>query len=109
MRHLTGFVAVAAGMALTVALVPSPSRPAPAGEPVPGVPVLTDVHLAGQHVPVFVTPNRPGANLILVGGEPIGVTLNGTPAVDRPGANGKWARVELPPGAGTVSLEAAGE
>ncbi len=75
-----------------------------------GVPVLREVPLAGQHVPVLITPGRPGANLVLVDGVTGGVRV-GTgqdrlaDAETRPGASGLWTVVELPAGASRLWLE----
>ena len=80
----------------------------------PGVPALREIHLAGQHLPVLLTPLRPGANLVLVGGQADGVRVGVDPAnlvdaSDRVGTNGKWTVVDLPAGSATVWLELAGQ
>lgn len=72
--------------------------------PTPGVPLLAGASLADQRTPVLVTPHRPGRNLVhfpersghdltvrTEGGEPV-------KAAPRPGSDGAWAEVELPPG-----------
>jgi hypothetical protein len=70
-----------------------------------GVPVVREVHLAGHHVPVLITPGRPGANLVLVDGPTGGVSVGSVEAQPRAGASGLWAVVELPAGASTVWIE----
>jgi hypothetical protein len=119
-RWTAGIVAVVAVLAVNAYLVGTlgtPPRPAATAAPAPGVPLLREVHLAGQHLSVLVTPQRPGANLVLVGGESGesgGVRVGAAPdtltaAAARPGAAGQWAAVDLPPGPGAVWLEFGGE
>lgn len=69
--------------------------PQPDALPIPGVPLLREA--AG--VPVLVSPQRPGRNLVHVpeSAGP-GVTVSGVVATPRPGAEGYWADVELPAG-----------
>ncbi len=104
-RRSTGWVMVAAFVAWSsVAAVPRPAEP-----PTPGVPVLAEVVLAGQRVPVLVTPHRPGRNLVHLpasAGGGIGVDAGGpaVPAVPRAGAEGTWAEVDLPVGRGEIVL-----
>jgi len=68
-----------------------------------GVPLLTAAHTPTGHVPVLVTPGRPGANLVYVGGSdavPVGTDAgHALMATEQPGAVGRWAVVDLPPGA----------
>jgi hypothetical protein len=67
-----------------------------------GVPLLTAAHTSAGHVPVLVTPGRPGLNLVYVAGSdavPVGSDPgHALPAAERPGAGGRWATVDLPPG-----------
>ncbi len=93
-------VLVAAG--LGVAGVPAPPAP-------PASPGLTAVHLAGEHVGVLVTPNRPGRNLVLLSGITGSASVNGGPATSRPGTAGLWALVDLPAGRGSLRIERGGE
>jgi hypothetical protein len=113
-RWTTGTVAVVAVLALNAYLVGALGPPQPPVAAGPGVPLLHEVHLAGQHLPVLVTPQRPGVNLVLVGGESGGVRVGAdqdrlVTVAARPGAAGQWATVTLPPGAGAVWLESGGE
>ncbi|WP_051897817.1 hypothetical protein [Sciscionella sediminilitoris] len=84
--------------------------PEPGALPTPGVPELTHVRLAGKQVPLLVTPNRPGPNLVHFpdsAGRDITVTgADGhrVRAGSRPGAEGSWARVNLPAGRGTLTI-----
>lgn len=104
---------VVAIMGATVALVAT-TAPSPAERgPAPGLPLVREVHLAGQHLPVLITPHRPGTNLVLVGGESSGIRVGRDPdsldaAADRPGTTGKWTTVDLPPGPGEIWLEYGG-
>lgn len=81
--------------------------PAPDALPIAGVSLLRDVSVAGQQIPVLVSPQRPGRNLVHVPVE--GVTVNGVPATRRPGADGYWAEVELPGGRGDLSITSGGD
>ncbi|MBW4717078.1 hypothetical protein [Saccharothrix obliqua] len=83
--------------------------PRPAELPTPGVPVLAEVTLAGQRVPVLVTPHRPGRNLVhlpasAVDGVRVAAGGPPSPALPRVGAEGTWAEVDLPAGRGDVVL-----
>ncbi|HVV08875.1 hypothetical protein [Amycolatopsis sp.] len=73
--------------------------PAPAALPVPGVPLLTTASLGGQDIPVLVSPQRPGRNLVHVpAAAGAGLTVAGVPLTQRAGAEGYWAEVDLPAG-----------
>ncbi|SDC45905.1 hypothetical protein [Actinokineospora iranica] len=82
--------------------------PSPAELPEPGVPVLAEASLAGQRVPVLISPHRPGRNLVhfpASAGNRVEVSVAGGPAVTatpRAGAEGTWAEVDLPAGRGSV-------
>ncbi|MCR6485266.1 hypothetical protein M8542_20770 [Amycolatopsis sp. OK19-0408] len=79
--------------------------PAPPPLPVPGVPLLAD----DAGFPVLVSPQRPGRNVVhfpaSAGGE-LSVGAGGlvTKAVARPGAEGTWADVDLPPGRSDLEI-----
>jgi hypothetical protein len=65
------------------------------------VPLLRYLTLAGQQLPVFVVPQRPGWNLVHVGADEARAGLDRarlTRAGARPGATGSWALVRLPAG-----------
>ncbi|WP_033435161.1 hypothetical protein [Saccharothrix syringae] len=88
--------------------------PQPAELPVPGVPVLADATLAGRHVPVLVSPHRPGRNLVhLPAGAGTGLVVavgdREVPAVPVEGAEGTWAEVDLPAGRGAITVRAGGD
>ncbi|HVW41464.1 MAG TPA: hypothetical protein VHC18_08955 [Amycolatopsis sp.] len=86
----------------TVVALPRPAEP-----PTPGVPLLTTVSLSGQQIPVLVSPQRPGRNLVHV---PVaGVTVGGVLATGRPGAQGYWADVDLPSGRGELTISGGGQ
>ncbi|MFE0027782.1 hypothetical protein [Amycolatopsis sp. NPDC059021] len=96
-----GAAGVAVGFLAWSALAAIPQPPA---LPVPGVPLLADAVAGGARIPVLLSPQRPGRNLVhfpasagddLSAGVPGGLI---TKAVARPGAEGSWAEVELPPG-----------
>ena len=76
--------------------------PRPADLPTPGVPLLGSA--AGT--PVLVVPQRPGHNLVHL---PVEAVVNGVHAVHRPGTNGAWAAIDLPPGRSTLQISAAGK
>ncbi|HJQ46754.1 MAG TPA: hypothetical protein VJ870_10595 [Amycolatopsis sp.] len=85
----------------TVAALPRPPEP-----PTPGVALLSTVSLSGRQVPVLVSPQRPGRNLVHV---PVaGLAVNGVAATERPGAQGYWADVELPRGRGDLTISGGG-
>ncbi|MFI5609976.1 hypothetical protein [Amycolatopsis sp. NPDC051903] len=81
--------------------------PAPPPLPVPGVPLLAD---AGGF-PVLVSPQRPGHNLVhfpASAGTGLAVATGAGPvaqAVTRPGAEGTWADVVLPPGRSELRIQ----
>ncbi len=78
--------------------------PVPGPPPTPGVPLLTRVTLAGKQVPVLVSPQRPGHNLVHLpagAGAGVSVTTAGgrpVPVTERAGTDGRWAEVALPAG-----------
>ena len=81
--------------------------PTPPDLPVPGKPLLGTVHLEGRDVPVLVTPHRPGPNLVHLpesAGTNVTIRAGGEQVVatKRPGAQGLWAEVQLPPGRSDV-------
>ncbi|GAB2996019.1 hypothetical protein LWP59_24580 [Amycolatopsis acidiphila] len=79
--------------------------PHPADLPVPGTGLLTTASLGGQDVPVLVSPQRPGRNLVHVPASAgAGVAVAGVPATARPGADGFWADVDLPGGRSTLRI-----
>jgi hypothetical protein len=87
-----GVFAVAAAFLAWTTFV---ALPQPEDLPIPGVPLLR----AAAGVPVLVSPQRPGHNLVHVpeSAGP-GVTVSGVVATHRPGAEGYWAEVDLPAG-----------
>jgi hypothetical protein len=90
-------------VALILALSTTPLVPAgilwgPAGVD----PGLHRIRAGGEDLPVFVTPQRPGWNLVMLPGEQGSVGTHPqrlVPAASRPGGRGSWALVELPEGA----------
>jgi len=76
--------------------------PRPADLPTPGVPLLGDA----TGVPVLVAPQRPGRNLVHLPDE---ATVNGVKAVARPGMNGAWAEIDLPPGRSSLRISRDGQ
>ncbi|MEC3979169.1 hypothetical protein [Amycolatopsis sp. H20-H5] len=96
-----GVVGVAIGFVAWSALAAIPRPPA---LPVPGVPLLAAVVAGGAQVPVLVSPQRPGRNLVhfpASAGDDLSAGLEGglvTKAISRPGAEGTWAEVDLPEG-----------
>jgi hypothetical protein len=86
-----------------------PAIPRPPELPTPGVPRLVDASVAGQALPVLVSPHRPGRNLVHFpdsAGRGIIVEAGGrlVPATARPGSEGTWAEVDLPAGRGDVVI-----
>lgn len=75
--------------------------PRPADLPTPGVPLLG----TASGAPVLVVPQRPGHNLVHLPGEAV---VNGVRAVARPGMNGAWADIDLPPGRSTLQISSGG-
>jgi hypothetical protein len=77
---------------------------------VPGVPLLADE----PGVPVLVSPQRPGHNVVhfpaSAGGDLAAGVRGGliTKAVARPGAEGTWADVDLPPGRSDLEIHRGG-
>ncbi|KAA9165797.1 hypothetical protein FPZ12_004750 [Amycolatopsis acidicola] len=79
--------------------------PAPAVLPVPGVPLLTTASVGGQDIPVLVSPQRPGRNLVHVPASAgAGLSIAGVPLTQRAGAQGYWAEVDLPSGRSDLDL-----
>ena len=113
-RAVTGILAVglvAVGVAALLASSDS-SAPQAAEEPVkPDVPVLRSLSLPGQHLSVLVVPNRPGYNLVGVGGA--GQASAGTdrarltPGSSRPGSAQIWIGVDLPAGTSRLWVSTA--
>ncbi|MGC7093912.1 hypothetical protein ACPZ19_04545 [Amycolatopsis lurida] len=102
-----GTVGIVAGFVAFSALA---AIPRPAELPVPGVPVLSEASLGGQRVPLLISPQRPGRNLVhfpASAGDQLDVQVpGGTPvrALPRAGAEGTWAEIDLPAGRGEVLL-----
>ncbi|MBB4686481.1 hypothetical protein [Amycolatopsis jiangsuensis] len=100
-----GVAGVAVGFVAWSALAAVPQPPP---LPVPGVPLLADSTVGGASVPVLVSPQRPGRNLVHFpassGSDLSAEVEDGTvsPAVARAGAEGSWAEVDLPPGRSTL-------
>ncbi|WP_336161858.1 hypothetical protein [Amycolatopsis sp. VC5-11] len=100
-----GVAGVALGFVAWSALA---AVPQPAPLPVPGVPLLADATVGGASVPVLVSPQRPGRNLVhfpASAGTDLSAGVEGgtvTTAAARAGAEGSWAEVELPPGRSTL-------
>ncbi|WP_410639625.1 hypothetical protein [Amycolatopsis sp. lyj-346] len=84
--------------------------PAPPPLPVPGVPLLADE----PGFPVLVSPQRPGHNVVhfpASAGDDLSAGVRGsliTKAFARPGAEGTWADVELPPGRSDLEIRRGG-
>jgi hypothetical protein len=115
-----------------------PALPAAAAAPVAGQPLLRPVSLAGRQVSVLVMPMRPGPNLVHLGmagpstaaspgmgpamagggmggdtgvaGGAVTVSAGGAAvaATPRAGAPGLWAVVDIPAGAGALTLAGRG-
>lgn len=91
-------VTAAAALVAGVGLVGVPLPPAPADA---GIPMVRQVNAAGQRLPVLVTPQRPGWNLVHIGADDVRVGLDpGRLAATgaRPGTTGSWGLVWLPAG-----------
>jgi hypothetical protein len=107
-----GVIGVAAGFLVWSATA---AIPAPLPLPVAGAPVLDQVSLAGKQVPVLITPQRPGPNLVhFPAGAGTGISVDtgsGPPvtAIARPGAEGTWAEVTLPAGRSELVLATHGD
>lgn len=96
--------ALLAGGALAAIELP----PAP---PVPGAPLLRSVALADQVIPIAVVPQRPGLNLVHVGGTDVTVGVDRqhlVPATPRPGSTGGWSLLALPVGPSTLWVQQGG-
>jgi len=101
----------AAGVALGfVAWSALGAIPVPPPLPVPGVPLLADA----PGFPVLVSPQRPGHNVVhfpASAGDDLSAGVRGgliTKAVARPGAEGTWADVDLPPGRSDLEIRRGG-
>ncbi|KZB82580.1 hypothetical protein [Amycolatopsis regifaucium] len=96
-----GAAAVAVGFVAWSALAAIPKPPE---LPIPGVPLLADASVGGQRIPVLVSPQRPGKNLVhfpASAGDGLSAGIEGGligKAIVRPGAEGTWAEVDLPKG-----------
>lgn len=100
MRAVAGAAALAllcGAAAAGLAAVPDAGSAVPER---PGVPVLRRVTLRDEAVPVFVTPGRPGWNLVQLGVQAVvSGGLDGVvAATQRPGTSGYFAAVRLAPG-----------
>ncbi len=96
-----GAAAVTVGFVAWSALAAIPQPPP---LPVPGVPLLADASVGDRRIPVLVSPQRPGRNLVhfpASAGDDLSVGVDGGligKAIVRPGAEGTWAEVDLPQG-----------
>jgi hypothetical protein len=85
--------------------------PQPAPLLIPGVPLLSHAFAS----PLLLSPQRPGRNLVHFpdsAGPGLSVGVEGglvTSATARPGAEGTWATVELPPGRSDLVVHKDGE
>jgi hypothetical protein len=87
--------AAAAAVAVALSLVGAPKPPDP------GVPMLRQVAVGDATLPVFVTPQAPGWNLVHFGAEDVRAGTGPgalTAARARTGTTGSWALVNLPAG-----------
>jgi hypothetical protein len=130
---LVGLCLAALTAGATLAALPAPAPP-----PRPGEPLLRAVQLGSRQLAVLVTPMRPGPNLVHVvdagaggrGGEvgemagmpdmpvagspaapsPVTVAAGAAPVVltGRPGASGVWGVLDLPAGAGALTVADGG-
>ena len=106
--------------------------PLPPAAPHPGEPLLRPLALGFRHLAVLVTPMRPGPNLVHIGDAndasglpsghhaPVAPVLTGTvtvsigdgaqpvPVTARDGASGGWAVIDIPAGAGSLTVTADG-
>lgn len=79
-------------------------------EPASGVPLLGRISLAGQGIPVLVSPQRPGRNLVhFPDSAGPGLVVRGADGVPvlaeaRPGSVGTWAEVTLPGGRSELAV-----
>lgn len=107
-RFSTGRRMYPAGVALVALAFLSWSAwgdlPQPPALPKPGVPLLDQVSLAGKQHAILVSPQRAGINLVHFSdsaGRNLSVAAGSGPpvrATARPGNDGTWAEVTLPPG-----------
>ncbi|MBE9375360.1 hypothetical protein IQ251_12980 [Saccharopolyspora sp. HNM0983] len=115
-RGGTTRAAESSAVALVVALVASwllPAVPPPAELPRPGTPLIAESSLHGEPVPILVTPQRPGRNLVHLpesAGEGIEVVGAGEPVrtEQRAGTSGRWAEVDLAAGRSRLTVQHAG-
>lgn len=101
-------VTAAAALVAGVGLVGVPVPPAPADV---GIPMVRQVDAAGHRLPVLVTPQRPGWNLVHVGADDVRVGLDPSrlaAAGARPGTTGSWGLVRLPAGRSRLWLAHGG-
>ncbi|MER7728846.1 hypothetical protein [Streptomyces sp. NPDC096323] len=107
------FAAVVAGAVFAGAALPDRGEPQQTAAPQrPGVPSVHKLHLGGQHMTVMVVPNRPGPNLVAVGGaETVAAGADRdrlTAGTVRAGSAQKWVPVNLPAGESRLWVSAAG-
>jgi hypothetical protein len=116
-RGLSWKVYPVGAIAVVVTLVSSGSLQAvtlPLELPKPGVPLVAEASLSGSSVPVLVTPQRPGRNLVhfpenVGDGIKAGGSSSPVRATPRPGTNGSWVEVDLPPGRSDLVVERQGQ
>lgn len=88
--------------------------PRPTDLPIAGVPLLRELSLAGKQLPMLVSPQRPGKNLVHFpdsAGSDVVITAEGGPpirATARPGSTGSWADVDLPSGRSDLLVTRSG-
>ncbi|MFG1779645.1 hypothetical protein ACGFIG_24855 [Micromonospora sp. NPDC049048] len=96
-----GVAGAMAALALVVAAV-LPLLPPPPPPAVAGVPLLRTVNVGTERLPVLVSPNRPGWNLVQIGSAKASAGTGRTrltAGTTRPGSTGSWVNVRLPAGA----------
>ncbi|GAA4857810.1 hypothetical protein [Saccharopolyspora rosea] len=110
LRRAVAVVATAGTVLALSAWTAAGALPQPPAPPTPGVPLLSSVPVGEAAVPVLVTPQRPGRNLVHFppgAGADLAVATGDGPlvrAVPRPGAEGTWAEVDLPAGRGELMI-----
>ncbi|WP_433872563.1 DUF6239 family natural product biosynthesis protein [Saccharopolyspora sp. CA-218241] len=108
LRRTTQAQAAVLSLALLAGLTPGAGI---AGEPPPpGFALSARVAVGERRVEMLVVPHRPGINLVHSPEPGLAVSVGAKPPVplrSKPGADGGWALVRLPEGAGSLQVHAA--